>query len=678
MFNKTLFCVFATSILTFANSLVLSSASAQITPDGTTSTTVNAEGNNVTINGGVRPEGGNNLFHSFQDFSVPTNGSAFFDNAADIANILSRVTGGNSSNIDGLIRANGSASLFLINPAGIIFGENASLDIGGSFYSSTASSILFEDGEFSAVDNLQQPILTINAPIGLSFRDNPGEIVNRSRVENSSGVLTGLEIASGNNLAFVGGDINFESGNATARGGNIYLGGLAEAGIVNLNQDGSLSFPDDLNKGNITLTNAADVDVQGAGGGNIRVDAKNLSLAVGEFGRSLIRGGISSNSTNPQAQAGDVTINVAENIILNDSRITNQVAPGGIGNSGNITVNTGSLQLSNGGDVDATTFGQGNANDVRIDASESISIDGAIARFRSGIAANAQIEDGNGGNIFVSTGNLTIANGGTIEATNFDNIGDDDTPGTGRPGTITIFADSVNLTDARIEATTQFTGEASGIINLNIAEDLTLDNNSFISARAFGDADGGNLSIDARFVVAFSSEGNGNDILASNESGAGGNIEITSQAIFGLQERAIIEGNGTNDIDSSSEFALEQIAIEIPSTEIGEVPDNLVESEQTVAQACQSDRIAESQSGLTIGGKGGIPPEPGLPLDSRNIIVSEKTNPQSTIPAPIETAQGKIQPARGVIVTESGEVILTAYRTNNAGERITQIKPNCS
>ena len=90
------------------------------------------------------------------------------------------------------------------------------------------------------------------------------------------------------------------------------------------------------------------------------------------------------------------------------------------------------------------------------------------------------------------------------------------------------------------------------------------------------------------------------------------------------------------------------------------------------------DRLTESKSGLTIEGKGGIPPEPGLPLDSRNIFVNGQTNPQSTIPAPIETAQGKIQPARGVIVTESGEIILTAYRTNNRGERIPEIKPNCS
>ncbi len=798
----TVSCLYASSGITHA----------QVTSDGTLDTQVTQDGNIAEITGGETR--GSNLFHSFQDFSVPTGNEAFFNNANDISNIFSRVTGGNLSNIDGLIRANGSASLFLINPAGIIFGQNARLDIGGSFYGSTASSILFEDGEFSAADLENPPLLTVNAPIGLGFRDNPGDIVNRSIVQNDAEEVIGLEVLSGNNLTFVGGNLSFEGGNLTAQGGNIELGSLSEAGVVDIEENGTLTFPVSIARGDITLSNASEVDVRSSGGGNINVNARSLTLEAGEFGSSFISSGIRSDSTNPEAQAGNVIINVAENITLNNSNINNRVNSGGVGNSGNITINTGSLELINGGfvttslqglgnagvisvtasgnisidgedlggtpsgitsgvnsgaegssrgvtistsnlnltmggrvdastlgtgnagavqvnasgditadgensngfpsgitslvdtgaegnsggvtistsnlnltmggRVSASTFGQGNANNLTIDAGESIFIDGEIARFRSSISANALNEDGNGGSVFITTGNITIANGGTIEATNFDNIGGERIPGTGRPGSINITANSIELTNAaRIEAATQFAEGESSNINLNITKDIELRENSVISAQAFNEANGGNLDIDARFIIAFPNqiEGDGSDIVANAQQGIGGNININAESLLGIRERPL--SNSTNDINASSQVSGLDGTISISAPDINpiqgatELPTNVVEPGETTTQACEANRESVAKNGLNITGKGGIPAEPGLPLNSFNITVNGQTSPTSTIPAPIETSQGKMQPARGIKVTESGEIILTAYRTNNSGERLPEIKQNC-
>jgi filamentous hemagglutinin family protein len=154
----------------------------QITPDGTLPTEVNTNGNTMEITGGGRA--GNNLFHSFSDFNVPNGMEAYFNNADSIQNIINRVTGGNLSNIDGLIRANGAANLILINPAGIIFGPNARIDIGGAFVGSTANSVIFSDGtEFSALDTSVNPILTINVPVGMQWGSlvPPGSITGEAK-----------------------------------------------------------------------------------------------------------------------------------------------------------------------------------------------------------------------------------------------------------------------------------------------------------------------------------------------------------------------------------------------------------------------------------------------------------------------------------------------------------------
>ena len=144
--GKSLAIFIGSAIAFYGNSSVAQITPDKITPDATlpNNTNVNLVDKTFNITGGS--QAGRNLFHSFKEFSVPTDSTAFFDNGADIQNIINRVTGGNISNIDGLIKANGSANLFLINPSGIVFGENARLDIGGSFIGTTADSMRFSDG----------------------------------------------------------------------------------------------------------------------------------------------------------------------------------------------------------------------------------------------------------------------------------------------------------------------------------------------------------------------------------------------------------------------------------------------------------------------------------------------------------------------------------------------------
>ncbi|MGL5078461.1 MAG: filamentous hemagglutinin N-terminal domain-containing protein, partial [Waterburya sp.] len=318
---------------------------AQVTSDGTVNTQVNQNGNVAEITGGETR--GSNLFHSFQDFSVSTGNEAAFLNANDIANIFSRVTGGNISNIDGLISANGSANLFLINPAGIIFGENARLDVGGSFYGSSASSILFEDGEFSATDLENPPVLTINAPIGLGFRDQPGDIVNRSdRTSNNA-----LTVFPSQTIALIGGNVTFDGGTVIAPGGNVELGGLTAAGEIGINNDGSLSFPDGVARSDVSLQNGSGVFVSSGGGGNITVNARNFELLDSAF-----LAGIDSGLGSPDAQAGDININAANNVALdgqssNLTAINNSVSDNAIGNAGEINISARNISLNNGGQI---------------------------------------------------------------------------------------------------------------------------------------------------------------------------------------------------------------------------------------------------------------------------------------------------------------------------------------
>jgi filamentous hemagglutinin family protein len=367
------------------------------------------------------------------EFSVPTGGTAYFNNAEDIQNIMTRVTGGSGSNIDGLIRANGNANLFLINPNGIIFGANASLNVGGSFVASTANAVQFGNiGFFSATDkNIPSPLLTINPSALLFNQINQNATIQNNSVEpaftDPAGFNAfGLQVPEGKSLLLVGGNVSLDGGRLNASGGRVELGGLAEPGTVALGVDGdnlSLIFPENVARASVSLTNQAGVFVNGAGGGNIAITARNLEILEGSF----LSGGIGQGLGAPETVAGDITLNATGEIKVagTGSVVANLVRLGSQGNGGNITIDSGSFSLRDGAQLSASTFGQGNAGNVTVRALDAVSL--ADAYIFSTVEAGGV---GKGGNIDIHAATLSLIDGAQIRLNSGQGMRECDSAGT--------------------------------------------------------------------------------------------------------------------------------------------------------------------------------------------------------------------------------------------------------
>jgi filamentous hemagglutinin family protein len=365
------------------------------------------------IDGGT--PSGTNLFHSFAQFSVPTGGAALFNNAAQIQNIFARVTGNLESNINGLIYANPSANLFLMNPNGIIFGPNARLNVGGSFAATTANAIQFGDrGFFSATNPTAPPLLTIN-PSALVFNSaSPGAIVNRSTTPLGATPggfdLKGLQVPNGQSLALVGGEVRLAGGGITVPGGRVELGGLAAPGTVGLDvqPDGlRLQFPSEIPLANVALTDMALISVASNGGGAVTINARNLDL----LGSSVIRSGIETGAIAPRP-AGDIVINATQSVRLDGSNteINNNNRPNSVGDTGAIRINTGTLSLTNGAVLRNVIFGLGNSGAIAINARDAVLFDASFLGMGS-----APGGIGNGGTVTITTGSLALRNGAEFD-----------------------------------------------------------------------------------------------------------------------------------------------------------------------------------------------------------------------------------------------------------------------
>lgn len=467
---------------------------AQIIPDNTlgpeSSRTATDTINNLPsdrISGGATR--GSNLFHSFREFNINEGRAAYFENTNGITNIFTRVTGANRSNILGTLGVLGNSNLFLINPKGIIFGPNARLDLRGSFIGSTADSIVFNNGlEFSSTNPQTSPLLTVNIPVGLRFRDNPGAIVNSSTATGERNLpavpvpipiaeRVGLAVAPGQTLALIGGDIQIAGGNLTASGGQIALGSVANSGTVNFAQTTQgLTFNYDKisNFGNIKISGGSFIDTSGTGGGKVEIKGENVAVSGSRI-YALTLGnidgrGIDIGARNLRIEGGSQLSTFTEgsgaggNINLG---ATDSVEMSGLGIDGYQQV---VIKYLLSGTVDPFdpdfsffngTGGAGNGGSTNINTRRLLMRDGVVG---SGITFGA----GNGGNLNIRANTFEMASSGINNATAKDS--------SGAGGNINLDLQQLIMRDGSLLGSTSYSSGSSGSINIKAAESVELSN----------------------------------------------------------------------------------------------------------------------------------------------------------------------------------------------------------
>ncbi len=635
-FSNSVKSIFVRSLIISGVIVVLSGnygfAQSQIVPDntlGAESSTVTPAASDSTVDniqgGAIR---GTNLFHSFREFNVGEGRGAYFLSPnANIQNILARVTGRNPSEILGTLGTRGvsSPNLFLINPNGIIFGQNASLNVGGSFVASTASNLKFADGtDFSATQPQTTSLLTVSVPIGLQFGQGIGRIVNQSYTNANP---FGLQVQPGKTLALVGGDITLDGGNLTAEAGRIELGSVASPSLVSLTanaQGFALGYENVQNFRDIQLSQVAYVDASGEGSGDIQVQGRRVTLTDGSTIRSFTRGALSGGTVavnasdsvelfgfltsannsdntsfrtdtarNATGSAGELKISTRKLIVRDGAFIsTSTFGAGkggnldvtasefveltgsgsglftqtrGAGAAGNLTVSTRKLIVRDGGQVAASTFGQEQGGDLRVNAADSIDIFGVGSNgFSSGLFTRTT-GGGNGGNITVDTSAFRVADGAVVDAR---------TTAAGNGGNITVNANTFEAVNGGQIVASAFKGSSglAGNININTTDSIKISGslpnsvgrlirvglntvvenddppNSGLFVLSRGSGNAGDLEVTAN-SVRLENQGK---LTATSASGEGGNIRLSNQDLLLLRGNSEIStnaggtGNGGN------------------------------------------------------------------------------------------------------------------------------------
>ncbi|HUG76506.1 MAG TPA: filamentous hemagglutinin N-terminal domain-containing protein, partial [Burkholderiales bacterium] len=340
------------------------SAAQAITADGTLGTVVANGGDNYTISGGTVK--GLNLFHSFGQFNVPTLGSAIFDGPGDTQNVLSRVTGGMPSTIDGFISTRGgespmwSANFYLINPNGVVFGPNAFVDVGGAFHASTADYIRLADETIFSAAPAMGEVLTSAPPQAFGFlSSNPASII----LDGSVLFVDPPADADtpGQTLSLVGGDVQLLGGAALfAPGGLARIISVGSPGVVDLSSQ-DLGLGSFSRLGQVTISEFGGITAGGADfgvpGGTVMIRSGQLVLDTG----AIL---LSDTADFPAAVLG-IDIDARESVTIRDGAAVQTFSAGPADASG-ISITAGSLTVGDGGLIESFAFSDGKTGPIDI------------------------------------------------------------------------------------------------------------------------------------------------------------------------------------------------------------------------------------------------------------------------------------------------------------------------
>ena len=573
----------ALSITLLALSAALGdSASAQIIPDST----LGAEGSNVRLTvdsdnapidliggGAIR---GANLFHSFEQFNIGDGQSAYFDNPDGIRLIMGRVTGGEFSNILGTLGVIGDADLFLMNPNGIVFGTDASLDLNGSFLATTASGLIFENGyQFDATNPSTPPLLTVTVPVGLQFGVTAGNIRNQSQAtrlfpEFGLEGIVGLEVQAGNTLALVGNGIKMQGGSLTARDGQIELGSVAGNGQVALHPvdaGWTLSYGGVQNFQDIELTESQPaidglqrpirqsiISVTGEGGETLNLRGRNVVLKDG----SQIRG-IGVDITLVASETVELVGTASLSPVPNPSGLVSETMSAA--DAGNILIDARRLIIRDGGFITTRSSGgvtgdqfipaTGRGGNLTVKTSEAVELMGD----GSGLFAGTE-GFGAAGNLTIYTGRLIVQNGAQVSTVSVGETFFGQPLETGPGGEVNIIAsESVELDGGFISTETRGLGGDAGDLRIE-TEHLIIQNGGQVSASTASPGDAGDIILEVFDSITLTGEDSG--IFANTVPGSTGQ----SGSIF-IDPRIITVRDGARiAVDSQGTGAGGDIRIE--------------------------------------------------------------------------------------------------------------------